>query len=109
MNYQLVYSGSQLVIVHPLVSLFAQQTPADSGKIASEEQESGSETAKPSVAAYYFVHMTEPALGVAAIEQSQDVAESAMDEAAEVVVAVEVAVIALRKQKPEDWKHSAEG
>jgi hypothetical protein len=53
--------------------------------------------------------MTEPALGVAAIEQSQDVAESAMDEAAEVVVAVEVAVIALRKQKPEDWKHSAEG
>ena len=67
-NYQLVYSGSRVVIVHPLVSVLAQQTPADSGKIASEEQEAGSETAKPFVAAYYFVHMTEAVLGVAAIE-----------------------------------------
>jgi len=46
--------------------------------------------------------MTEPALGVAAIEQTQDFAESGMDEAAEAVVAVEVAVLASRKQKAED-------
>lgn len=97
------------MIVHPVVSLFVQQTPADSGRIASEEQKSGSETAKPSAAAYYFVHTTEAALGVAAIEQSQDVAESGMDEVAEVVVVVEVVVLAMRKQKTEDWTHSVEG
>ena len=96
------------MIVHPLVSVLVQQTPAESGKIASEEQEAGSETAKSSAAAYYFAHMTEAALGVAAIEQSQDIAESGMDEAAEVVVVL-VSVLALRKQKAEDWTHSVEG
>lgn len=101
------------MIVHPLVSVLVQQTPAESGmdesgKIASEEQEAGSETAKPSAAAYYFVCMTEAALGVAAIEQSQDIAESGMDEAAEVVVVL-VDVLASRKQKAEDWTHSVKG
>ena len=55
------------------------------------------------------MHMTEAAPAVAAIEEKQDVAGSGMDEAAEVVVAVEVAVLALKKQKAEDWNHSVEG
>lgn len=109
MNHPLVQSGSQLVIVHPLVSAFAQQSPADSGKIASEEQEVGSETAKSSATGYYFVHMTEAAPGVAAIEEKQDAAGSGMDEAAEVVVAAEVAVLALKKQKAGDWTQPVEG
>jgi hypothetical protein len=53
--------------------------------------------------------MTEAALGVAAIDQSQDVAESGMDEAAGVMVVVEVVVLALRKQKAEDLTHSVDG
>ena len=49
--------------------------------------------------------MIEAALGVA-VEASRDFGESEMDAAAEVVVVEEVAVLALRKQKAGDWKHS---